>query len=140
MEEIKAYKCGYCGKLYQSKHACRRHENNDCLKNPKIRPVCFDCKLMQCSEETEDVDWWVTIMDGREVRVSRKFKRTICRETGKKMYVNIHLPEDVTEALDDNGWEAMPTHAEGCKYAKLYRYDYGKNDNRGEEKGQGEED
>ena len=140
MEEIKAYKCGYCGKLYQRKHACRRHEDNDCLKNPKIRPVCFDCKLMQCSEETEDVDWWVTMMDGREVRVSRKFKRTICRETGKKMYVNIHLPEDVTEALDDKGWEAMPTHAEGCKYAKLYRYDYGKNDNRGEEKGQGEED
>lgn len=140
MEEIKAYKCGYCSKLYQCKRACRRHEDNDCLKNPKIRPVCFDCKLMQCSEETEDVDWWVTMMDGREVRVCRKFKRTICRETGKKMYVNIHLPEDVTDALDDNGWEAMPTHAEGCKYAKLYRYDYGKNDNRGEEKGQGEED
>lgn len=140
MEEIKAYKCGYCGKLYQRKRACRRHEDNDCLKNPKIRPICFDCKLMQCSEETEDVDWWVTMMDDREVRVSRKFKRTICRETGKKMYVNIHLPEDVTETLDDKGWEAMPTHAEGCKYAKLYRYDYGKNDNRGEEKGQGEED
>lgn len=49
MKEIKAYKCGYCGKLYQRKHACRRHEDNDCLKNPKIRPVCFDCKLMQCS-------------------------------------------------------------------------------------------
>lgn len=82
MEEIKAYKCGYCGKLYQRKHACRRHEDNDCLKNPKIRPVCFDCKLMQRSEETED-------------------------------------------GLDDEGWEAMPTHAEGCKYAKLYRDDYG---------------
>lgn len=140
MEEIKAYKCGYCGKLYQYKRACRRHENNDCLKNPKIRPVCFDCKFMQCSEETEDVDWWATTMDDREVRVSRKFKRTLCRETGKKMYVNIHLSEDVTETLDDKGWQAMPTHAEGCKYAKLYRYDYGKNDNRGEEKGQGEED
>lgn len=140
MKEIKAYKCGYCGKLYQRKPSCRRHEDNDCLKNPKIRPVCFDCKLMQCSEETEDVVLRVAMIDGREVRASRMFKRTICRETGKKMYVNIHLPEDVTEALDDNGWEAMPTHAEGCKYAKLYRYDYGKNDNRGEEKGQGEED
>lgn len=37
------------------------------------------------------------------------------------------------------GWE-QSKGAEGCKYAKLYRYDYGKNDNRGEEKGQGEED
>lgn len=140
MKEIKAYKCGYCGKLYQRKPSCRRHEDNGCLKNPKIRPVCFDCKLMQCSEETEDVVLRVDMIDGREVRASRRFKRTICRETGKKMYVNIHLHEDVTEALDDNGWEAMPTHTEGCKYAKLYRYDYVKNDNRGEEKGQGEED
>ena len=129
MEEIKAYKCGYCGKLYQRKHACRRHENRDCLKNPKIRPVCFDCKFMQCNEDTEDVELWVSMMDGREVRASRTFNRTICRETEKKMYVNIHLHEDVTEALDDDGWEAMPTHAEGCKYAKLYRFDYCKNDN-----------
>lgn len=129
MEEIKAYKCGYCGKLYQRKHACRRHEDNDCLKNPKIRPVCFDCEFMQCSEETEDVDCWATTMGYREVLVSRKFKRTLCRETGKKMYVNIHLPEEVTETLDDKGWQAMPTYLGGCEYAKLYRDDY---DNRGE--------
>ena len=31
------------------------NEDNDCLKNPKIRPVCFDCKLMQLTEETEDM-------------------------------------------------------------------------------------
>lgn len=129
MEEIKAYKCGYCGKLYQRAKSCKRHEDSDCLKNPKIRPVCFDCNFMQCSEETEDVDWWATTMDGREVRVSRKFKRTLCRETGKKMYVNIHLSDEVTDALDNAGWQAMPTYARGCEYAKLYRDDY---DNRGE--------
>ena len=140
MEEIKAYKCGYCGKLYQRKPYCKRHEDNDCLKNPKIRPVCFDCKKMEMSEETEDVGWWAVMMDGREVRVSRKFQRTTCRETGAKMYVDIHLTDDVTTALCDEGWEAMPTHAEGCKYAKLYRDDYGKNDNRGEAEGQGKED
>lgn len=123
MEEIKAYKCGYCGKLYQHKHACMRHEDNGCLKNPKIRPVCFDCKLLQCSAETEYVDWWVTMIDGSEELVSKEFTRTICRETGKKMYVNKNLPENVRVALDDNGWEAMPTHAEGCKYAKKYRQD-----------------
>lgn len=123
MEEIKAYKCGYCGKLYQRKHACRRHEGNDCLKNPKIRPVRFDCLLMQCSEEKEGVNSWLTMKDGSEVSVSTQFKRTICRETGKKMYVNIHLSENVKVALDDNGWEAMPTYAEGYKYAKKYRED-----------------
>lgn len=123
MEEIKVYKCGYCGKLYQRKHACRRHEDNGCFKNPKIRPVCFDCKLMQCSEETEDVVLWVAMMDGSEELVSKEFKRTICRETGKKMYVNKNLPENVKVALGDKGWEAMPTHAEGCKYAKKYRQD-----------------
>ena len=123
MEEIKAYKCEYCGKMYQRKHACRRHEDNGCLKNPKIRPVCFDCKFLQCSTETEYVDWWVTMIDGSDELVSKEFTRTTCRETEKKMYVNIHLPENVKLALDDNGWEAMPTHAEGCKYAKKYRQD-----------------
>lgn len=129
MEEIKAYKCGYCGKLYQRKHACRMHEDNGCLKNPKVRPVCFDCNFMQCSEDTENVEFRVTMMDGYEEPVIKEFSRTICCETGKKMYVNIHLSEKVKVALDDNGWEAMPTHAEGCKYAKLYRFDYCKNDN-----------
>ena len=113
---------------YQRKPYCKRHEDNDCLKNPKIRPICFDCKLMQQSEETENVDWWATAPYGRGVRISRRFKRTTCQRTGAKMYVNIHLSDEVTEALDDAGWQAMPTHAEGCKYAKLYRDDYGKND------------
>ena len=33
------------------------------------------------------------------------------------------------DAWVGDGWEAMPTHAEGCKYAKIYRFDYCKNDN-----------
>lgn len=140
MEEIKAYKCGYCGKLYQRKRACRRHEDNDCLKNPKIRPICFDCEFMQRSEETEDVPYPAEIVGGWSGTAYLKFERTTCHRTGAKMYVDVHLSEEAKYGLDDEGWEAMPTHAEGCKYAKLYRYDYGKNDNRGEEKGQGEED
>ena len=63
------------------------------------------------------------MIDGSDELVSKEFTRTTCRETEKKMYVNIHLPENVKLALDDNGWEAMPTHAEGCKYAKKYRQD-----------------
>lgn len=127
MKEIKAYKCGYCGKLYQRKPSCASHEDNHCLKNPKIRPVCFDCKLMQQTEETEDVPYVIERLDGRFVTVRKKFKRTTCHRTGAKMYVNVHLTDDVTTALCDEGWQAMPTHAEGCKHAKLYR-----DDNKGE--------
>lgn len=47
MKEIKAYKCGYCGKLYQRKPNCAEHEDKHCLKNPKIRPMCFDCEHRQ---------------------------------------------------------------------------------------------
>ena len=140
MKEIKAYKCGYCGKLYQLAPCCARHENNHSLKNPNIRPVCFDCRLMQLTEETEDVPYGMVRIDGRFITVYKKFKRTTCKKTGAKMYVNMHLTDDVTTALGDEGWQAMPTHAEGCKHAKLYRHDYGKNDSRGETEGQGEED
>lgn len=131
MKEIKAYKCGYCGKLYQRKPNCAEHEDKHCLKNPKIRPMCFDCELMQQTEVTEDVPYIIERLDGGCVEVHKKFKRTTCNRTGAKMYVDIHLTDDVTTALCDEGWQAMPTHAEGCKYAKLYRDDYGKNDGRG---------
>lgn len=128
MKETRAYKCGYCGKLYQRKPNCAEHEDKHCLKNPKIRPMCFDCKLMQQTEETEDVPYPVERMDGWVGTAHKKFKLTTCKRTGAKMYVNLHLSDVMTEALDDAGWQAMPTHAEGCKHAKLYRDDYGKND------------
>lgn len=67
-------------------------------------------------------------MDGWVGTAHKKFKLTTCKRTGAKMYVNLHLSDVMTEALDDAGWQAMPTHAEGCKHAKLYRDDYGKND------------
>lgn len=40
--------------------------------------------------------------------------------------VMTHQSEDIDY---NDGWEAMPTHAEGCKYAKIYRFDYCKNNN-----------
>lgn len=136
MKETRAYKCGYCGKLYQRKPSCANHEDKHCLKNPKIRPMCFDCELMQQTEETEDVPFEIERFDG-SMTVHKKFKRTTCKKTGAKMYVNLHLSDEMTDALDDAGWQAMPTHAEGCKHAKLYRDDYGKNDRKGEAEGQG---
>lgn len=37
------YRCSYCNKLYQMKHACEKHEAG-CWGNPKNRAMCFSCK------------------------------------------------------------------------------------------------
>jgi hypothetical protein len=120
MEEIKAYKCGYCGKLYQRKHACRRHEDNDCLKNPKIRPICFDCKFMQRSEETEDVPYPAETVDGWSGTAYLKFERTTCHRTGAKK-INV-LTDAAMEWLKKHRmpWQVVgETPAETLHLARL---------------------
>jgi len=46
MKEIKAYKCDFCGKVYQRRIYCEKHEYT-CGKNPDNKPVCWDCKYLQ---------------------------------------------------------------------------------------------
>lgn len=36
------YRCSFCGKLYQLKHYCKKHEAA-CWKNPENHTCCFDC-------------------------------------------------------------------------------------------------
>lgn len=36
------YRCEYCNKLYQRKHACELHEKH-CHHNPDNDRACFDC-------------------------------------------------------------------------------------------------
>lgn len=45
MKEFKGYKCDFCGKKYEVRHACERHENA-CKKNPENDRACFKCKLL----------------------------------------------------------------------------------------------
>ena len=44
MEEIKAYKCEYCGKLYSEKKSCQNHEKR-CYHNPETRS-CMSCAYL----------------------------------------------------------------------------------------------
>lgn len=43
MKEFQGYKCDHCGKLYQRKKACKKHENELCGKAPKNNHPCFNC-------------------------------------------------------------------------------------------------
>ena len=40
MYKIEAWKCEYCGKLYEKHHSCAMHEKYDCKKNINA----FNCK------------------------------------------------------------------------------------------------
>lgn len=42
MEEINAYKCDYCGKIYARSKTCKGHEES-CYYNPMTRS-CASCK------------------------------------------------------------------------------------------------
>lgn len=43
MEQVKAFKCSYCGKLYNYKNSCRSHEKK-CYHNP-VMQSCVSCAL-----------------------------------------------------------------------------------------------
>lgn len=51
MKEIKTtiYKCDHCGKIYQKKFYCIKHEK-DCRKNPANDRPCFHCDHLKMKE------------------------------------------------------------------------------------------
>ena len=51
MKEFKGYKCDHCGKLYQKKHACEKHENKLCRKTPNNNHPCWSCPHLNDSVE-----------------------------------------------------------------------------------------
>lgn len=51
-----AYKCEYCGKLYEKKFYCEKHETL-CRKNPDNDRPCFHCNCLEMRETVvEDCD------------------------------------------------------------------------------------
>ena len=40
------YKCEHCGKMYQMKFYCIKHEKK-CKKNPANKRPCFDCECLE---------------------------------------------------------------------------------------------
>ena len=52
MKEFQGFKCDHCGKLYQKKHACEKHEGSLCRKHPNNSHPCWFCPHL--SESTID--------------------------------------------------------------------------------------
>lgn len=44
--EMTIYKCEHCGKIYQRKFYCLKHEET-CRKNPANQRPCFDCECLE---------------------------------------------------------------------------------------------
>lgn len=56
IKNVILYKCEYCGKKYQRKHACHDHEII-CNKNPKNRRPCLNgCKHLESIKILRDRD------------------------------------------------------------------------------------
>ena len=43
MKEFQGFKCEHCGKLYQLKYACEKHEDKTCKKHPNNLHPCWRC-------------------------------------------------------------------------------------------------
>ena len=49
MKNITGYKCDHCGKLYQQKKACQKHEDVLCSKHPNNEHPCWSCPYIDVS-------------------------------------------------------------------------------------------
>lgn len=116
MKEVKAFRCDFCGKLYLRKSACLKHEENRCTRNPKLRPLCLDCKHYRENidkYDIEEISYSVDSPFGEEER-NILFNPNKCDVTDCKLYYNIKLTDDLTTALDEAGYKPMPLPEDGC--------------------------
>lgn len=54
VETKEVYRCGFCNKFYQRKHACLKHEVR-CNKNPENERKCFTCEHLCMKESRVDI-------------------------------------------------------------------------------------
>lgn len=78
MKEVKAFKCSFCGKLYQKQYFCQNHEKS-CNKNPDSKRACFDCIF--CTMKSERVYFDSPAGDYSEYR-----KMLFCEQKGIFVY------------------------------------------------------
>tara|TARA_R110002012_G_scaffold155511_2_gene316396 strand:+ start:206 stop:592 length:387 start_codon:yes stop_codon:yes gene_type:complete len=112
MKEFKGYKCDHCGKLYQKKHACEKHEEKLCSKSPNNQHPCHKCKYLEVGEG----EYITSNCMGYDVEVRQKF--FFC----SKKKVNLHTykfdrhVKSFDPALfdDDKDLERMPKK-DDCK-------------------------
>ena len=113
MKEFKGYKCDHCGKLYQLKHACEKHENISCRKHPNNEHLCWWCPLLT----DQQVDHFRgEHYDGSEIIVKTtaffcKKKNVNLYSFGFDKYIDIFEPAQVDE---NKSTERMPSKSSGC--------------------------
>ena len=110
MKEVKAFRCDFCGKLYLRKSACSKHEENRCTQNPKLHPLCYNCKHYKVNWYEHSKEKIIYNLDKPEVL----FDPNKCDVTDCKLYYNIKLTDDLTTALDEAGYKPMPLPEDGC--------------------------
>lgn len=103
MKQVTAYRCQHCGKLFMRDYNCRKHEEQ-CTKNPLLRPLCYDCKLFDNQyDKNEEVEICHFDQMGNEYWDKKEFTPHRCThsEKGCKLFANIHMSEDTYTSLTD---------------------------------------
>lgn len=109
MKIIKAFKCNFCRRIYMRKSYCLKHEKQ-CTHNPANTPACNTCPHFD-PHFSEDEKENITFIEhfGEDIIFHHiKFSPHRCCLTGKKLFYNHKLTEEVLEALDENNYEPMP--------------------------------
>lgn len=121
MKEVSAYRCQYCGKVYLKRHACKKHEEKICQKNPVIRPLCYSCQhYHEEMDEQETVVYHLEVYF-RENSYEKKFDLNACHhpQNCQKLYNNVKLSDEMREGLSHARFFPMPTRKTGgCKFYK----------------------
>lgn len=122
MKKVQAYRCEYCGKVYLLPHACSKHEERNCRKNPRLQPLCYHCKHYEAAPPSRVTTIYLNY-DPEEDWASYKknFTDNRCKRMGDRLhlYNRICLTKEMKDALHASGFIAMPLPSEGCQ---LYEF------------------
>lgn len=121
MKEVPAYLCEHCGKVYLKRHACKKHEEEICPKNPEIRPLCYSCEHYHEEwDKKELIIYYRESYWGRDT-LDKEFNVSTCQHPDNlcKIYNNVKLSDEMRKGLSDYGFVPMPTRKTGgCKFYK----------------------
>lgn len=122
MKQVTAYRCEHCGKTYLIAGACAKHEDEVCMKNPAIRPLCYSCQHYKESwqdEEKERIAYYFDTCFGERYDI-KLFSPNRCTHLDCKLYNNIKLSDEMQTALSEENYIAMPTRRTGgCEHYQL---------------------
>jgi len=123
MKEFKGYKCDHCGKLYQIKHACEKHENISCRKHPKNDHRCWHCPHIQVS--IEDLFVGDCPYSGEEWRKQKTF---YCKKKEVNLYshhFDKHIASyDPAQSDESKSIIRMPSKLNPCEDFEEYNYSH----------------